>query len=472
MPDSLKRGVGSVLGAIPSQYLLGGRFRKELAFVREADEWSDERIRDYQFEKLRQLLTSAYENTSYYRRAFDTVGFCPGDFKELKDIRALPTINKDTVQNHLDEMCAVSPDRGGVDMVSTGGSSGQTLQFYIDAERSAIEYATLVAGWMRVGYRLDLPQVILRGAVVDENRQGLRHFYDAVLRRHYYSNFHMSEENIRRYLDHMATVGPCYFHGYPSSAARLARFLDAHNERAPENILGVLCGSENVYGDDRALVEKTFGVRYYSWYGHSEKLVLASECEHTSDYHVHPTYGYFELLDEDGDPVTEPGQVGEIVGTGFINTVMPFVRYRTGDHATWIGHGCSACGRRHPIVSGTVEGRFTREALVATDGSLISMTAFNVHDDTFENVIGYQFFQDRPGLAELRILPARSLTDGEKSHILEGATNRLQGQVAVEMKVVNELQKTGRGKQLRVITELANAAEMDLETGRAELQNR
>ncbi len=472
MPDSLKRGVGSVLGAIPSQYLLGGQFRRNLAFIHESDRWSDDRIRDHQFQQLQRVLISAYQNTSYYHATFDSAGFHPNDFREPEDIRRLPTIDKNTVQGHLNEMCAVSPDRGGVDLVSTGGSSGQTLQFYIDAGRSAIEYAYLVAGWMRVGYRLELPQVILRGAIVNENRQGLRHFYDAVLRRHYYSNFHTSEEDIRRYLDHIATVGPCYFHGYPSSAVRLARFLEVHNEGAPANIRGVLCGSENVYPEDRALVEKAFGVRYYSWYGHSEKLVLASECEHTNDYHVHPTYGYFELLDECGDPVTEPGQVGEIVGTGFINTIVPFVRYRTGDHATYVGHGCKACGRRHPIVSGSVEGRFSSEVLVATDGSSISLTTFNVHDDTFENVVGYQFFQSAPGRAELRILPARSLSEGELAHILEGATRRLQGQIDVKIRVVDELQKTKRGKQLRVITELADAVEKGLETGRPELQNR
>ncbi len=472
MPNSLKRGVGTVLGTIPSQYLLGGKFRRSLAFVQQADRWPADRIREYQTDQLSQMLRLAYEKTSYYRRTFDEVGFHPQDFKQLEDLRTLPTINKDTVQTHLDDMCAVSPDGGDVDMVSTGGSSGQTLQFYINAGRSAVEYAYLVAGWMRVGYRLHMPQVVLRGVEVEENRQGLRHFYDAVLRRHCYSNFHTNDENMRRYVEHMATVGPCYFHAYPSSAATLARFLDANDMRPPDNIRGILCGSENVHADDRALVEQVFGIRYYSWYGHSEKLVLASECEHSSDYHIHPTYGFFELLDDDGHPVTEPGKEGEIVGTGFINTIVPFIRYRTGDYATHVADHCSACGRHHPIISGRVTGRQSSGALVAADGTYISMTAFNVHDDTFEKVVGYQFHQSVPGRAELHVVPAVSLNEADRAHILAGATRRLQGQVDLTLKIVDEIAKTGRGKQLRVISTLANAAEMDLEAGRPELQVR
>ena len=151
-----------------------------------------------------------------------------------------------------------------------------------------------------------------------------------------------------------------------------------------------------VYPEQREMVEEVFGCRYFSCYGHTEKLVFASECEESTDYHIWPTYGYFELLDENDKPVTTPGVRGEIVATGFINTVMPFIRYRTGDWATYVGNRCDACGRKHTIIR-DIRGHRTQEILITANGSEISWTALNMHNDTFLNVQQFQFRQEKPG---------------------------------------------------------------------------
>ncbi len=449
-PRVLKSASARFLGIVPQAYLLGRRFRRNLSFAREAQRWPVERAREFQLDQLRRTCALAYGETRYYRQTFKSVGFEPGDLKSLDDLARLPTIDKHTVRAQLDEMCAVDLDSGGIDYVSTGGSSGQPLRFYASAGRSAIEYAYLVAGWERAGYDLRLPQAVFRGQIVAENRQGLRHEYDAVLRRHYYSNFHMTDENMRRYLAHISTIGPCFLLVYPSSVTVLARHLDRTKVAPPSNIRGVLAGSENVLRGDRAMVERVFGVRYFSWYGHSEKLVLAAECEHSTDYHVWPTYGYCELLDEHGHRVTTPGQRGEIVGTGFINRVVPFIRYRTGDYATYVGDRCDACGREHMILK-DVQGRWPQGNLIAASGAAISLTALNVHDDTFEGVRDYQFHQVTPGEATLRVVPARPLSREEQARIVSRMSGRMQGQIALELELCKELEKTGRGKLPRVV---------------------
>ncbi len=196
--------------------------------------------------------------------------------------------------------------------------------------------------------------------------------------------------------------------------------------------------------------EEVFHCSYLPCYGHSEKLVLASGCEKTNDYHVWPTYGYFELLDNDGKPVSTPGQHGEIVGTGFINTVMPFIRYRTGDWATYVDDHCKKCGREH-IVIRDIQGRWPQGGLVAVDGSIISMTALNVHDDTFKNVRDYQFCQSIPGKATLLVVASTHLDDNERRRIVKNMNKRLQNQVTLDVEIRAKLTKTLRGKQPRVI---------------------
>jgi len=148
--------------------------------------------------------------------------------------------------------------------------------------------------------------------------------------------------------------------------------------------------------------------------------------------------------------VTTPGRRGEIVGTGFINTVTPFIRYRTGDYATYRGAKCDACGRQQMLI-GEVEGRGAKGCLVGRDGGLISMTAFNVHDDMFESVGGYQFAQSEPGRATMRLVVIKPLSAEHLRKLQQRVNERLQGQVDVTLEVVQELEKTQRNKELRVV---------------------
>lgn len=455
MPHRIRATLGRALGFFSPAWLLGRKFRSILKFVRDAQWWSAEQAREYQLRRLREVLALACEKTAFYRDSFDSVGFKPGDLHSLEDMRGLPTIDKHTVVKHLQDMCTISPDSLGVDYISTGGTSGQPLRFYAPASRSSTEYAYLVASWQRAGYKLETPMAVFRGRVVAPDRNGLRHEYDPLLRHHYYSNFHMNEENMRCYLSHLATVGPCFLHVYPSSVTCLAKLIEHHGIEIGGDVLGILAGSENLYQDQRELAERVLGARVLSWYGHSEKLVLASECEHSSDYHVWPTYGHLELLDDEGVPIATPGQRGEIVGTGFINTIVPFIRYRTGDYATYVGSKCEACGREHVILR-DLEGRWPQGDLIASDGSPLSMTTLNIHDDTFENVNNYQFCQSSIGKAKLCIVPHRPLSDEEQRRILNSMNKRLQGQVVLELEIRSSLHQTAMGKQPRVLNTMKN----------------
>lgn len=456
LPRAAKTGLGSLLGLAPPRYLLGGRFRRALRVVQEAQWWPADRAREYQLRELQRICSLAFEKAPFYRQSFEAAGFQPGDLKSIEDMAALPTINRSTLRDHLDAMCAASVNGSGVDYISTGGTSGAPLQFYIGADRSALEYAYLTTTWERCGYRLGMPMAVVRGRIVAEDRDGLRHEYDPILRHHYYSNFHMTDDNMRRYLDHVRGIGPCFLHAYPSSAFALARLVRDRGLARPGNIRGIMAESENVYPDQRAFIEEVLGARMFSSYGHSEKAVLAAECEHSTAYHVWPTYGYMELLDEQGQPVTTPGKRGEIVGTSFINTVVPFIRYRTGDYATYAGDRCEACGRQHTLIQ-DVEGRWPAGAFVTSDGSLISMTAVNVHDDTFANARQFQFYQDTPGRTVLRVVATDRFGEEDLARIRRTLARKFDGRLQFDIQIVDSIPLSPRGKAIYVDQRLATA---------------
>lgn len=449
LPGPLRKSLGSVAGLVPLPWLLGKTFRRWDRLVEEAETWSPEEIERFQVAKLRDVCELAYAKSPYYRKSFDTVGFRPGELKRCEDLQALPFIDKHTINENRDELLTVDPSDPGLDYVATGGSGGEPMRFLIGSDRSGIEYAHLTRAWRRVGYNHTTPKAVLRGQILNAGRSGLHTNHDPLLRNYSFSNFHLNDVTMHAYLAKIASIGPCYLHTYPSSLAMLVRYLKRTGEQPPRNIQGLLLESENVYEEDRAAAEELFQVRYFSSYGHSEKLVMAAECEHSTKYHVFPTYGYCELIDEAGDPVTTPGEEGEIVGTGFINRAMPFIRYRTGDYATYASEACTDCGRNHLVIE-KIRGHNTMECLVARDGSLIPYSAVNVHDDTFEGVLQFQFVQHEPGLAVIRLILAEGGEAFSEERVVGNMNQRFQGRLQVTAELVKEIPLTPRGKSIFV----------------------
>jgi phenylacetate-CoA ligase len=449
LPRWVRAGSGKVLGLASPEWILGKAFRKQMRFLEEAQWWSAERNREFQLASLRRICELAYERSDYYRRVFDAAGFHPKDLSRPEDVRGLPFLERSALRAHLAQMCTVPPTSPGIDLISTGGTSGEPLYIYAGSGRSAIEYAYLVSGWARAGYRLGQPLAVFRGRVVSQDATGLRHEYDGLLKHHYYSSFHLNDTTMRRYVEHIRGVGSCYLHAYPSAVAALARFIRRSGVEPPAGVVGILVESETVYPDQRRMVEEVFGKRYHSSYGMTEKVVAAAECDASTAYHVWPTYGYFELIDASGCEVSTPGVQGEIVGTGFINDVVPMIRYRTGDYATFVASWCDACGREHPVIA-DIRGHRVQETLVAVDGSRISWTALNMHDDTFLHVLRFQFLQEAPGFARLRVMPGEGFGEPDRVRLQRNIAQKLDGRLEVFLELVDRIPLSPGGKAIYV----------------------
>ena len=441
--------IGSVLSSVPLAWILGRDFRRNYQFALEVDRWDIQHIHQYQLQQLRRILALAWEKTDFYRESFRTVGFEPGDFKSFSDLHKLPTIDKTVVRENWQRMLTRPVTAPGVDLVTTGGTSGEPMRFYMSSSRHAPEFAHLTAAWHRVGYRPGDSMAVLRGRLIKEPTNEMYYEYDPLFRHHYYSTFHMSPDDLRRYVRHINEVRPSFVHAYPSSLSALATFMLAEGLTFPSSVRAALLESEPVLPHHHKLIEERMGLRLFSCYGHSEKLVMAAFCEKSNHYHVLPSYGYCEVLNANGYPVGE-GESGDLTGTGFINDVMPFIRYRTGDRVARGGERCSICGRPHLQLTG-IEGRWGQEFLVCRDGhTLISMTSLNLHDDTFDGIVRFQFVQDQPGAAVLLLVPANGTT-GDPLRFKRHFAPKLGHGVDLEVTFVPEIPLTRVGKQPMIL---------------------
>jgi phenylacetate-CoA ligase len=445
-PAGLKKILGVGLSAVPLPYLLGGQFRRWRRFAQEADRWDAERIREYQLAELRRVLTLAYEKTEYYRQTFRSVGFQPGDLKALEDLERLPTIDKVSVRENWERMLTRPVESSGIDLVTTGGTSGEPMRFYMSSSRHAPEFGHLANCWSRAGYQPGDVFAVLRGKVISKPTNGMYYQYDPLFRYHYYSTFHMSPADLRAYLAHMNRVQPKFLHAYPSSLFALVEFAASEGLSLPKSLRAILFESEALFPHQRALFQSKVPVKTFSCYGHSEKLVMAAQCEGSEEYHVLPSYGYCEVLNENGAPAAF-GEKGELTGTGFINDVMPFIRYRTGDGVTRGGNKCNACGRQHMMLQ-EIQGRWGQEFLVSRDGqTLISMTSLNLHDDTFDGVTRFQFQQSQPGKVVLKLVTTKTGAAKDAAKFQRHFEPKLAHAIDLDVQFVDEIPLTRMGKQ-------------------------
>jgi phenylacetate-CoA ligase len=150
-----------------------------------------------------------------------------------------------------------------------------------------------------------------------------------------------------------------------------------------------------------------------------------------------------ELIDTNGRLITDNERLGEIVGTSFVNPAFPLLRYRTGDIGYW--SDCD-CGLQTPVL-GDIEGRWGQDWLVGLDGSLVSVTALNVHDDLFRAVKAMQFQQESPGSVTLALVPDKRLFSPDHKERIHGEMQKKVGaSIDLEVAVVDELSPTISGK--------------------------
>ena len=418
--------------------------RRWRADIEATDKLSAERLDQLALGRLCSLLTHARDEVPHYRAAFEALDWRPEDIDDPARLRDLPLLSKADLQEHLERLVASGFPRDRLEYSTTGGSTGVPVGFYLDKNDSlAAEWAFMTAQWARVGYRDGDRCAILGGEPPADGRLWERRpFWNFLV----LSSYHLSESHLPELMARLRAFRPAFLKGYPSSCHLLARWLLESGEPPPENLRAVLCGSENLYDWQREEIERAFGCRVYGWYGQSERVCLAGECETRPELHIFPQYGWTELLDADGEPVEDAGVPGEVVATPFHTRCMPLIRYRTGDIAVLADGACPDCGRAYRRFE-RIEGR-AQEFILTADERPISMTAINMHSDVFDNVRQFRFVQREPGRLLLKLVPAPSYDqdrDGERIRTQLGP--KLRGVELTAIEVVDDIPPTRSGKQ-------------------------
>jgi phenylacetate-CoA ligase len=361
------------------------------------------------------------------------------------DLRNFPFVEKEMIRDRLEDFCVPMEGRS---YITTGGSTGIPFGFYRDPQSFGKELASKAHQYARIGWKEGDRQIVIRGLSIPTSDHTTFASDFNELR---CSSYHLTPEWMEVFRQKAWEYRPDWVRCYPSSGYLYARWLKETQHEFPP-VKGILCASENLYDFQKKLIGEVFGARVFTHYGHYELTVLAGFCEYEDTYHVLPQYGYAELLSKDGKIVTQPGQVGEIVGTSFIMHATPFIRYRTRDLAVLKGWECPSCGRPYQIWE-RVEGRL-QEFVVTRTGRYISMTAINFHDDIFDHIKQFQFFQEEPGRVTLRYIPKSTCNAYILSEIRQRLLVKFGDDVDLNFQAVEDIPLTQRGKHRFLIQKL------------------
>lgn len=445
---SVQTKLRMIYGRIPDRLKLGSEFADYSEDLLRNERLTRAELDSMQLAKLRELIEHCWKHVPFHKASFDRAGFTPGHFKTLADLAKLPLLSRQDLRDHFEELRAVNASHFEPEQCATGGATGQPVRFLLDRKAIALEKACVRRHWVRSGYKDGEPTANLRGLRL-AFKSGEYSVIDKGENRLYLSSYDLTPETVAAYAKAFNRFRPTLFNSYASSAALFANLVE-HNKLEIHSPRAVVCASETLYPHQRERIESVFKSKVWNWYGLTELVGNASECEFHDGYHISMEQGYFEVLDDNGLAVA-PGEVGEIVATGLHNFSMPLVRYRTGDLGEFTDELCP-CGRTSRMIK-SIQGRVF-EYIETPSGVRLTATALNVHDNTWDNVIQFQYVQTQRDSVTLRVIKAGSYTEADAKRILRRMAARFGDEIHLRIEDVSEMPRTARGKTPLIVHEL------------------
>ena len=423
IPYWIKRPVSE---AIRSKLIGNRRFLDQYLLLCEADQWSKERKQQFQQHELYRMLKYANDHSMYYQKLFENNNIELNGKNDQERLARIPALSKKTLQTHLEEISV----NGLKDFytVTTGGTTGQPTTVYMEKDAIYREWAFVYHFWSKFGYDYKTSKLVtLRGVDLGNKVFEINPLYREVR----LNTFRMNKENISDYVKAADAYGADFIYGYPSSVYNFFRLCELNDISVKGKYKAALLISENLYSFQEELIKRVGGCPVAIFYGHSERAVFAERYEY--GYVLNPLYGYTEFNDK-GNPIV----------TGFINRKTPLIKYEVDDEFIPKNNGF------YDIV-----GHRDCEVLYGVNGEQISMAAVNVHDDTFENIESYQFYQDTPGKCALYVTCSTELPDSRIIKIENSVNHKLAGAVNCTVKQTDKILYTERGKYKMVIQKLS-----------------
>jgi phenylacetate-CoA ligase len=350
----------SLSGYQRNQTRYGRAYYEYLNFLADFDKWSIESKLDYQRKELLKFIRYAINNSIFYRNLYKNINI--DLVRDIEDLKKLPIVDKEMLRANIGEVITI-PHQGSIEG-HTGGTTGKSLVVLFTPEDIMRRMAMLDHFKFRVGFEhRKMKRATFNGKHIVPPRQKQKVFwrYNAACQQMIYSSFHLTEANMKYYVESLNRYKPQAIDGFFMALCDIAGYIERHGLKLEFTPVAIFPTSETLTKSGRELLERVFKSKVYDQYASSEGAPFVTECQNQV-LHLELASGVFEHFGEGSD---------EVLVTSFTTYGTPLIRYRIGDAMTFDDDGkICGCGMEAPIVS-EIRGR-TLDFLYTAEGAKIN----------------------------------------------------------------------------------------------------
>jgi putative adenylate-forming enzyme len=313
--------------------------------------FSNEQIRAYQLSELQKLVAFSMEHAPFYSDLYKGLSV-----ESLEDFRQLPSINKQIMMDHFDDIntCGLKlavvrdyavqrelhkeylgyyQDRYVIGL-SSGTSGNKGIYVTPKAMTERLPFVFLARSGLS---SRNLPFRIL--FLLRVFSQGFEDINAPLIHLNYLSTMTPVDDIIRRINDghiNILMAPPSLVRQLLPRAGTITRPLQM-----------IVSYAEVLEQEEKERFQRSFGTRVIEIYQASEGQI-GSACR-CGNLHINEDLVYIELYDKNGEPVDRPGPVGaKMLLTNLINTAQPLIRYEMND-LIQLGERCP-CGSSFRVI--------------------------------------------------------------------------------------------------------------------------
>lgn len=450
LPFPLQKALVAGYGRLILRDRFAADYNELERFLERSERSDPELLREYQEERLRRIVRHAYETVPHYREVMDSRGLRPSDIVGIDDLVKLPVLRKEDARSLGRGLRSSAVRRTALARAGTSATSGSPLAVYRDRSVSLMNHACYMRLRRWAGFPLGTPYATMQGRLVVPHRQRKPPYWrhNPSWNQLLLSTVHLTDENMKLYVDKIREFGARALEAFPSCAFILARYLETRGDYLPMD--AVTTTGEPLLPLERRLIEERFRARAFDAYSTAERVVFSTECERHDGHHVYDEFGITEVVDNEGNrlPLGVPGL---LVGTSLHNFGTPMIRYACGDVGTLSDRRCE-CGRTLSMMEGITSR--VGDIIVTPDGRMIPaiMVSWSIKD--LAGVRQWRIVQRRPDEIRMMIVKDAGLTERERATMLAYFDDRLGPDVRVEIEQVSEIPPSAMGKVRHVISEV------------------
>lgn len=428
--------------ALPKKYLTFLRYLPDrLLFGKSYIEWKSKVSFDKSLidQNLFDTLNYAREHTAYGKdhipKKFDI-----SDVKTI--LESLPIVSSYDIATNLDYYTSDEFNRFNSYTTTTGGSGRNPTTLLLSNELYGIEWAHVHHIWSLAGYKRQRDtKLTLRGKSLKGDKLAE---YSPIYNELVVDTYKINHINFKQLLVEIKKYNIKYIHGYPSLVKEYMGYFEIYDYIPKLN--GIFLASEGSSLDEKKAMSDLFGCKVISFYGQSERALIAVDIEANGIHKVYTSYGYPRVID------------GELVLTSFVNRAMPLINYQIGD-------GAEIFEDEHFIYLKNLTSRRGKDFIYLTKDKKISTTAINFHSPIQSELLYYQIHQKEFGKIEVRILKKITSTlssDNIVSIFKDELMTKLK-EFEIDVRVVHEdeIIKSHRGKMILLVQDLLITKDKD-----------